>query len=57
MKLLAGVLQVLSLFCIVVAVWYKLSPTGKDDAVFSAIGFAVVFQLITLTLYIMHRDK
>jgi D-glycero-D-manno-heptose 1,7-bisphosphate phosphatase len=57
MKLLAGVLQVLVLFCLVVAVWYKLSPTGKDNAVFSAIAFAIVFQLITLTLYIMHRDK
>jgi hypothetical protein len=57
MKLLAGVLQVLVLFCIVVAIWYKLSPTGKDNAVFTAIGFATIFQLITLTLYIMHKDK
>jgi hypothetical protein len=57
MKLIAGVLQVLVLFCLVVAVWYKLSPSGKDNAVFSAIAFAIVFQLITLTLYIMHKDK
>ncbi len=57
MKLLAGVLQVLVLFCLVVAVWYKLSPTGKDNAVLTAIGFAITFQLITLTLYIMHKDK
>jgi D-glycero-D-manno-heptose 1,7-bisphosphate phosphatase len=57
MKLLAGILQVLAMFCLVVAIWYKLSPSGKDAAVFSAIGFAIVFQLITLTLYIMHKDK
>jgi D-glycero-D-manno-heptose 1,7-bisphosphate phosphatase len=57
MKLIAGVLQVLVLFCLVVAVWYKLSPTGKDNAVLTAIGFAITFQLITLTLYIMHKDK
>ena len=57
MKLIAGVLQVLVLFCLVVAVWYKLSPSGKDNAVLTAIGFAITFQLITLTLYIMHKDK
>jgi D-glycero-D-manno-heptose 1,7-bisphosphate phosphatase len=57
MKLIAGVLQILVLFCLVVAVWYKLSPTGKDNAVLTAIGFAITFQLITLTLYIMHKDK
>jgi D-glycero-D-manno-heptose 1,7-bisphosphate phosphatase len=57
MKLLAGVLQVLVLFCLVVAVWYKLSPVGKDNAAFSAIGFAIILQLIALTLYVMHKDK
>ncbi len=56
MKLVAGILQVLVAFCLVVAIWYKLSPTGKDDAVFTAIGFAMVFQLIALTLYVMHKD-
>ncbi|MFA5292271.1 MAG: HAD-IIIA family hydrolase [Phycisphaerae bacterium] len=57
MKFTAGVIQVLVLFCLVVAVWYKLSPTGKDNAAFTAIGFAMVFQLIALTLYVMHKDK
>ncbi len=57
MKLLAGVLQVLVLFCLVVAVWYKLSPVGKDNAAFTAIGFAIILQLIALTLYVMHKDK
>ena len=57
MKFTAGIIQVLVLFCLVVAVWYKLSPTGKDNAVFTAIGFAMVFQLIALTLYVMHKDK
>ncbi len=57
MKLFAGVLQVLVMFCLVVAIWYRLSPTGKDNAVFTAIGFAITFQLIALTLYVMHRDR
>ena len=57
MKLFAGVLQVLVMFCLVVAVWYKLSPVGKDNAVFTAIGFAITLQLIALTLYVMHKDR
>jgi D-glycero-D-manno-heptose 1,7-bisphosphate phosphatase len=57
MKLFAGVLQVLVMFCLVVAVWYKLSPTGKDNAVLTAIGFAITLQLIALTLYVMHKDR
>jgi len=57
MKLMAGVLQALVLFCVVVGIWYKLSPTGKDSAVFAAIGFAIVLQLMSLTLFIMHKDK
>jgi D-glycero-D-manno-heptose 1,7-bisphosphate phosphatase len=57
MKLFAGVLQVLVMFCLVVAIWYRLSPAGKDNAVFTAIGFAIALQLIALTLYVMHRDR
>lgn len=55
--LMAIIMQFSVLFCLVVAIWYKLSPTGKDNAVFTAIGFAIIFQLITLTLHIMHKEK
>jgi len=57
MKLMAGILQVLVGFCLVVGIWYKLSPTGKDNAVFTALGFATVLQLMSLTLFIMHKDR
>jgi D-glycero-D-manno-heptose 1,7-bisphosphate phosphatase len=56
-KLFAGVLQVVVLFCLVIALWYKMSPTSRDGAVFTALGFAIVFQLMALTLYIMHSEK
>ncbi|MCD4831506.1 MAG: HAD family hydrolase [Anaerohalosphaeraceae bacterium] len=57
MKLLAGVIQIVVLACLFVAVLYKMSPAEKDAAAFTAIGFAVVLQLMVLTLYIMHNDK
>jgi len=57
LKLIAGVLQIVVLFCLVIALWYRMSPTGQDGAVFTALGFAIVFQLMALTLYIMHNEK
>jgi D-glycero-D-manno-heptose 1,7-bisphosphate phosphatase len=56
-KLFAGVLQVVVLFCLVIALWYRMSPTGRDNAVFTVLGFAIVFQLMALTLFIMHNEK
>lgn len=56
-KLFAGFMQVVVLACLFIALRYKMSPTAADSAVYTALGFAVVFQIMTLTLYIMHRDK
>lgn len=56
-KLFAGVLQIVVLFCLVIALWYRMSPTGRDGAVFTALGFAAVFQLMALTLFTMHNEK
>ena len=56
-KLFAGFLQIVVLGCLFIALRYKISPTGQDGAVYTALGFAVVFQLMTITLYIMHKDK
>ena len=56
-KLFAGILQIVVLFCLVISLWYTLSPTGREGEGFTALGFAAVFQLMTLTLYIMHNEK
>lgn len=55
-RLLAGVMQAAVLFCLVIAIWYKLAPSGSDSAVFTAIGFAIVLQLMSLTFFIMQKD-
>ncbi|MGA2916873.1 MAG: HAD family hydrolase [Sedimentisphaerales bacterium] len=57
LKLIAGILQIVVLFCLVISLWFSLSPTGKESAGFTALGFAAVFQLMALTLYIMHNEK
>jgi D-glycero-D-manno-heptose 1,7-bisphosphate phosphatase len=56
-KLFSGFMQIVVLGCLFIALRYKMSPTPEDSAVYTAIGFAIVFQLMALTLYIMHKDK
>jgi D-glycero-D-manno-heptose 1,7-bisphosphate phosphatase len=56
-KLFAGFMQIVVLGCLFIALRYKMSPIEADSAVYTAIGFAIVFQIMTLTLYIMHKDK
>jgi D-glycero-D-manno-heptose 1,7-bisphosphate phosphatase len=57
MRLLAGVLQIVVLFCLLVTVWFLMSPDRQDNFVFFALGFAIVFQLMTLTFYVMQGKK
>ena len=57
MKLASIALQVLVLFCLLAAIWQKMSPVQDIETVFVALGFAAVFQLMALTLYIMNDRK
>ncbi len=57
MRLMAGIMQVVVLFCLLVTVWFLMSPDSQDNSVFIALGFTIVFQLMTLTFYIMQGKK
>ncbi len=57
MRLMAGVVQVIVLFCLLVTVWFLMSPDRQDNLVFMALGFAIVLQLMALTFYTMHGRK
>lgn len=57
MKLVAIILQVLVVFCLMAAIWQKMSPAPDIGAVFTALGFAIVFQLMALTLYMVNDRK
>ncbi len=56
-KLIAGVLQVIVLFCILITVWFLMSPTSRANSVMITLGFAVLLQLMALTFYIMRGRK
>jgi D-glycero-D-manno-heptose 1,7-bisphosphate phosphatase len=57
MRLLAGITQVIVLFCLLMAIWFLTSPARSYNAVFVALSFAAVLQLMSLTFYIMQERK
>lgn len=56
-KFIAGTLQVIVLFCILIIIWFLMSPTNRSNSVMIAIGFAILLQLMALTFYVMQRRK
>jgi len=57
MRLIAGIVQIVVLFCLLITIWFLMSPDRQDNAVFIALGFAMVLQLMSLTFYIMQGRK
>ena len=57
MRLIAGIIQIIVLFCLLISIWFLISPNRQDSSVFIALGFAMVLQLMSLTFYIMHGRK
>ena len=56
MRLMAGIIQIIVLFCLLMAIWF-LMANRQDNSIFIALGFAMVLQLMSLTFYIMHGRK
>ncbi len=56
MRLMAGIIQIIVLFCLLRAIWF-LMANRQDNSIFIALGFAMVLQLMSLTFYIMHGRK
>ncbi|MFA5251200.1 MAG: HAD family hydrolase [Phycisphaerae bacterium] len=56
-RFLAGVWQTIVWFCLLVSIYFLMYPTKQDNAVLITLGFALLFQVMTLTFYIMHGRK
>jgi len=57
MRLIAGIVQIIVLFCLLISIWFLMSPTKQVDSVLITLGFAILLQLMSLTFYIMHGRK
>jgi D,D-heptose 1,7-bisphosphate phosphatase len=56
-RLLAGILQIVVLFCLVLSIWFLMSPTAHHDGVLISLAFAIILQLMVLTFYLMPGRK
>lgn len=56
LKALAGVVQVIVIFCLVWSLWFLLDPQARISSVHTLIGYAAVLQLMVIAFYMM-RDR
>ena len=52
-RLFGGIAQIGVFFCLLVAVWFLLSPDRPTDPILFSLGFALVLQVMSLT-FSMH---
>jgi len=57
MRLMAGIVQIIVLLCLLISIWFLMSPTMQDNAVLITLGFAMVLQVMALTFYIMQGRR
>ena len=56
-RLIAGIVQVIVLFCLLISVWLLMSPARQLESLFISLGFAIVFQVMALTFFVMQGQK
>lgn len=56
-KLFAAIIQVVAIFCLLLSVWLMMDSSKSELSMFKPLGFAIVLQLMCLTLYIMDEIK
>jgi len=57
MRLIAGVVQIIVLFCLLITIVLLMRPARQDNSVLITLGFAMVLQMMSLTFYIMQGRK
>ena len=56
-RLVAGIIQIVVLFSLLISAWLLMSPTRSTDSVLISLGFAAVLQVMSLTFFIMQNNK
>ena len=55
LKVFAGIIQIIVVFCLIISIWFMLDQTRDITHVQTVIGFAIVFQLMAISFFIMDR--
>lgn len=56
-RLVAGIIQVVVLFCLLISVWLLMDPERSTESVLISLGFTGVLQVMSLTFFIMQEKK
>ncbi len=56
-RLIAGTLQIIVPFCLLVTLYLLMRPAREDNLILISLGFAMVLQMMALTFYIMQGRK
>lgn len=56
-KLIAGIVQMLVFLCLVLVFWFRSGPEPNVEATHTCLSMAMILQMLTLTLLIMHRQQ
>ncbi len=56
-RLIAGVLQIVVVFCLLISIWLLMEPNRNNELILITLGFAAVIQLMTLSFYMMRERK
>jgi D,D-heptose 1,7-bisphosphate phosphatase len=56
-RFLAGSWQIIVWFCLLVGIYFLMCPTRQDNSILITLGFALLFQVMALTFYIMNGRK
>jgi hypothetical protein len=56
-RVVAGALQIIVVFCLLVTLGLLMRPARQDNLVLVSLGFAMVLQMMSLTFYIMQGRK
>jgi D,D-heptose 1,7-bisphosphate phosphatase len=56
-RLIAGIIQGLVFFCLLVSIWFLMSPAKELNPVLISLGFAILLQIMALTFYVMSGPK
>jgi len=57
MRFMAGIVQVVVLFCLLIALWLVMSPRPRGDAILITLLFAAVLQVMALTFFMVEGPR
>jgi D,D-heptose 1,7-bisphosphate phosphatase len=56
-RLVAMVAEVISLFCLIVSIWFWFDSARPASSAQMMLGYCIAFQLVTIALLLIHKDR